>query len=107
MKRGDVWTARSSSGYGSKPRPVIIVQAAGIDSYESVVLCLLTSYESDGMDFRVRIEPSEANGLAATSWAMAEKIIAMPKASLGERIGVIDDETMTAIGGQLAKLLGL
>ena len=107
MRRGEVWTAAASSGYGSKPRPVIIVQAEGIKAYDSVVLCLLTSYDSAGLPFRVKVEPDKANGLAKASWAMADKIIAMPKDSLAERIGIIDEGTMDAISKELARLLGL
>ena len=106
MRRGEVWTLRDG-GYASKARPVVVVQDESVAEFDSVILCLLTSYDSDGMPTRVKISPSGDNGLFKTSYVMADKIISVDKALLGERIGVLADEDMELVGRSLAKILGL
>ena len=106
MRRGEVWTLRDG-GYASKARPVVGVQDESVAEFDSVILCLLTSYDSDGMPTRVKISPSGDNGLFKTSYVMADKIISVDKALLGERIGVLDDEDMELVGRSLAMILGL
>lgn len=106
MRRGEVWTLRDGS-YASKARPVVVVQDESVAEFDSIILCLLTSYDSDGMPTRVKIRPSESNGLFKTSYVMADKIISVDKALLGERIGVFADEDMELVGRSLAKILGL
>jgi mRNA interferase MazF len=45
MKRGEIWTLRDE-GYAGKARPVIIVQAELEASFNSLILCLFTTFES-------------------------------------------------------------
>ncbi|WP_420885016.1 type II toxin-antitoxin system PemK/MazF family toxin [Adlercreutzia muris] len=45
--------------------------------------------------------------LFKTSYVMADKIISVDKALLGERIGVLADEDMELVGRSLARVLGL
>ena len=59
MKRGEIWVLRDE-GYASKPRPVVVIQSDEITQFQSVVLCLLTSFDSTNIPTRVRIEPSVA-----------------------------------------------
>lgn len=67
MKRGEIWVLRDE-GYASKPRPVVVIQSDEITQFQSVVLCLLTSFDSTNIPTRVRIDPSIENGLSKTSW---------------------------------------
>lgn len=62
MKRGEIWTLQDKH-YASKARPVVVIQSDKHDSFDSVILCLFTSYESGDISTRVRIEPSSENGL--------------------------------------------
>ena len=43
--RGEIWTMRDDA-YASKARPIVIVQSDEVGGFDSVVLCLLTSYDS-------------------------------------------------------------
>ncbi|GHV77696.1 hypothetical protein AGMMS49942_25170 [Spirochaetia bacterium] len=104
MKRGELWTLQDRN-YASKSRPVVIVQADSASGFDSVVLCLFTSFESDAIATRVRIEPSAGNGLQKTSYVMADKIVTVDKAMLGERIGSLSDSQMRMVAGKLAKVL--
>lgn len=104
--RGEIWTLRDNN-YASKARPVIILQAELEHLFDSVILCLFTSYESGHIKTRVRIKPSATNGLTKISYVMTEKLITVDKKMLGEKIGVLTREQMIEISKQLAKILDI
>ncbi len=106
MRRGEVWTLRDD-GYASKARPVIVIQNEDIASFDSVILCLLTSFDSEHLKTRVRIEPSSANGLERRSYAMTDKIVTVEKEQLGFCIGHISSDDMEKISVELMRVLGL
>lgn len=106
MRRGEVWTVLAD-GYASKPRPVIIIQSDDVTEFQSVITCLLTTYESTNIATRVRIEPSSGNGLNRTSWAMTDKIVTVSRSTLGEKVGVLEQDTMNEISRQISIVLGL
>lgn len=106
MKRGEIWTLQDT-GYASKARPVVIVQNDAIDEFDSLVLCLLTTYASDDIPVRVRVEPDETNGLEKTSYVMTDKIVTVDRNMLGFKIGALDAVTMDSVTQQLAVMLGI
>ena len=105
MKRGEVWTLRDS-GYASKARPVVIVQS-DLVSFDSVILYLLTSYESNHIPSRVLLEPNESNGLKQMSYVMTDKIATVDQSMLGEYIGKLTEAQMAQISSALSQVLGL
>ena len=100
MKRGEIWTLQDKH-YASKARPVVVIQSDEHNSFDSVILCLFTSFESGDISTRVRIEPSAENGLQKVRYVMTDKIVTVDKSMLGKRIGVLSDDDMTAISEQL------
>ena len=62
MKRGEIWTLRDKN-YASKARPVVVIQDDAHNDFDSVILCLFTTYESSDIKTRVLIKASEENGL--------------------------------------------
>ena len=106
MKRGEIWTLQDKH-YASKARPVVVIQSDKHDSFDSVILCLFTSYESGDISTRVRIEPSSENGLQKVSYVMTDKIVTVAKSMLGKRVGVLSDDDMLAVSEQLRAILGL
>lgn len=107
MERGDVWTCLYE-GYASKPRPVLIVQDNAVSGqFGSTVMCLITSFVSDDIPTRVRIEPSPANGLLKTSWIATEKIMAVPVNALKNKVGQLSKSDMQKVSESLRKVLGL
>ena len=104
MKRGEIWTLQGS-GYASKPRPVLVVQGSHIDDYGSLVVCLISSFDS-GDSLRVRVEPNTENGLNKTSYIMVDKIYSTPKSEFGVRVGRVTSEEMDKVTA-LAALLEL
>lgn len=104
--RGEIWTMRDDL-YASKARPVVIVQSDKISGFDSVVLCLMTTFESSNIPTRVRVEPSKDNGLERTSYAMTDKIASVSRSMLGKRIGVLERDRMDEVTEKLALVLGL
>ncbi len=104
--RGEIWTMRDDL-YASKARPVVIVQSVEISGFDSVVLCLMTTFESSGIQTRVRVEPSAENGLERTSFVMTDKIASVSRGMLGKRIGVLERDRMDEVTEKLALVLGL
>jgi mRNA interferase MazF len=106
MKRGEVWSLQDDD-FASKPRPVIIVQDSLSTEFDSVILCMFTTYDSEGIPTRTRIEPTRANGLKKTSYVMTEKLLTINRMRLGIKIGALTNQDMRTISGQLAKVLGI
>ena len=106
MKRGEIWTLRDRE-YASKARPVIVIQDETVAVFDSIILCLLTSYGSEDIPTRVPIKPSKKNGLEKPSFAMTDKIVTVNKTLLGEKIGNLESAYMKEISVQLARVLGL
>ena len=106
MKRGEIWTLQDKH-YASKARPVVVIQSDRHNSFDSIILCLFTSYESGDISTRVPVEPSAKNGLQRASYVMTDKIVTVDKNMLGKRVGVLSDENMSAVSEQLKTILGL
>ena len=67
MKRGEIWTLRDRQ-YASKARPVIVIQNDAYDNFDSVILCLFTTYDSSEIEVRVPVIPTPENGLHDLSY---------------------------------------
>ena len=106
MKRGEIWTLRDKN-YASKARPVVIIQNDAHIDFDSVILCLFTTYESSTIETRVHIKASAENGLNKDSYVTTDKIVTVDKSILGEKIGVLSKNDMMAVSRQLKIILGL
>jgi mRNA interferase MazF len=107
LTRGEIWTSASGMDYGGKPRPVVIVQHSHFAFLNSVTLCGFTRDPTDLPLFRVAIEPSRSNGLEFPSRIMVDKILTVPKAKLGYRIGQLNEKDITRLNQAIAIFLGL
>src|SRR5262245_32175083 len=72
VKRGEIWTASSGRDYAGKPRPVVIVQDDRFGETNSITICVFTTDPTDAPLFRIAVEPSATNGLAAVSRLMVD-----------------------------------
>ncbi len=106
MKRGEIWTLQDSH-YASKARPVVIVQSDEIATFDSVILCLFTTFASEDIPTRVCVKPTKTNGLEKMSYVMTDKIVTVDRSLLGFRIGKLDEVTMDSVSKQLAVILGI
>jgi len=106
MTRGEVWTV-SGAGYAGKPRPAVIVQDDRFDATASVTVCAFTTDETEAPLFRLRVEPSNRNGLRSVSRLMVDKLTTVARDRLGERIGRLDDDDMVRLNRAILVFLGL
>ena len=107
MRRGDVVTVAAAGDYG-KPRPAVIVQTDALPvEHASVIVCQMTSEYSEAPDFRVRVEPTEQNGLHVRSQIMADKPVTTWRQRLGKQIGRLDDNDVARLNTALAFVIEL
>ena len=107
LKRGDIVLVVASGDYG-KPRPALIVQSDLFnETHASVTVCPITSALVQAPLFRVGVESSKASGLKKPSQVMADKILALNRAHIGKRIGVVAHEEMQGVEGALRLWLRL
>ncbi len=107
MTRGEVYTAAAQGAYTGKPRPVLIIQDDRFDATASVTVCPFTASPVDAPLIRIRIGPSDTNGLDRPSSLMVDKITTMPRTGLGERIGRLRDDELLQLNRSLMVFLGL
>lgn len=107
MRRGEVWTVAGGPDYAGKPRPAIVVQDENFGQIASITICALTSDDQDLPIFRVRVHPSELNGLRRVSRAMVDKITTIPRGKVGDRIGRLDASDLANIDRAIIVFLGL
>jgi mRNA interferase MazF len=53
------------------------------------------------------MDATPASGLREPSQIMVDKLLALPRERIRERIGIADDETMLGLNRSLALMLGL
>lgn len=106
MKRGEIWSVSGAAGYGSKPRPALILQSDKFEGTKSVVTCGLTTLVIESVPFRPLVEPTPENGLHVRSSLMVEKLIAIPREKVGERIGQLSAEDMAQVEDAMLLVLG-
>jgi len=107
MKRGEIWTAVFSGDYG-KPRPAVVVQSDLVsEDYASIVLCPITSDLVGDNRFRVTLEPTAITGLRKHSQIMVDKITALPKTKVRERIGRLEEWQLAEVYEALLFLIGV
>jgi mRNA interferase MazF len=106
MKRGEIWSVSGAAGYGSKPRPALIVQSDKLSKTKSVITCGITSVDIDEVPFRTLIDPTTENGLHVPSAVMVEKLLAIPRDKSGKRIGELSGEDMMRVEQAMLLVLG-
>lgn len=106
MKRGEIWSV-SGVGYAGKPRPAVILQDDRFDATASVTICAFTSDTTEAPLFRIEVVPDAANGLVVESRLMVDKLVTVPRARLGKRIGKLGEADMVRLGRAVLVFLGL
>ena len=90
-----------------KPRPVAVIQDDRFDATESVTICAFTTDPTEAPLFRLRVEPSTANGLHEDSSLMVDKITTVHRSRLANQIGQLGDEDLIRLGRAILVFLGL
>jgi mRNA interferase MazF len=107
VKRGDIWTVAGGAAYTGKPRPAVILQDDTFSASDSVVVCPLTTDPTEAPTFRIPLEPTPGNGLAVVCMLMVDKLSAVPRARLRQRVGMLEDGVMLRLSRTVVAFLGL
>jgi mRNA interferase MazF len=107
LRRGEIWTVAGGAGYAGKPRPVVILQDDSFDATASITVCPFTTDPTEAPLFRLPVEANERNGLQALSRLMVDKIVTVPKAKLGIRMGRLNDDDILRLNRAVLVFLGL
>jgi len=106
LKRGDVVITVVQGDHG-KPRPAIIVQVDALNAdHPTVVLCLISS-DITQHGFRMPLPADEATGLRVASEVMVDKLHAVRREKITQRIGALNAEQVATLDRKLTSILGL
>jgi mRNA interferase MazF len=107
LRRGDLVITVFSGDYG-KPRPAVVVQSDLFnDSHASVVLCPVSSSLKGLPLFRVMLTAASTRGLERDSEVMVDKIGAVDRRKVRQRIGQLSRTQMQAVDRALRVWLEL
>lgn len=107
IKRGDVVTCVVAGDFG-KPRPALVLQSDLYNpTHGSVVLLPITSHLLDAPLFRVSLNPGKLNGLKQPSQVMVDKVTAVRRDRLRQRIGHVSAAVMGRVEAAFAGFLDL
>jgi mRNA interferase MazF len=105
VKRGDLVTI-APSGDSGEPRPALVIQSDLFEAHPSITILPVTSELREAPLLRIRVEPTDDNGLRRSSEVMVDKLQTVAQERIGKAIGRLDDVAMLAVNRALAVLLG-
>jgi mRNA interferase MazF len=106
MRRGDLVTIALQGDYG-KPRPALVIQSDLFSEHPSVTVLPVTGELRPAPLFRVRLDPTEVNGLQKPSDIMVDKAQSVARERVGGVLGRVTEEEMLAVSRSLAVFLGV
>lgn len=110
IKRGELYYADLSPVVGSEQggiRPVLVVQNDVGNKYSPTVIAAAVTSKINKAKLPTHIElPSESYGLARDSVILLEQIRTLDKRRLKERIGELNENTMTRVDKAILISLG-
>ncbi len=106
MKRGEIWSAATGSGFGSKPRPVVIVQSDVFGRTPNTIVALFETAHGEPDDVRPRISPDEDNRLEHVSDVAVDLLVTVPERKFGRPIGRLSPDDMQRVEIALGVILG-
>jgi len=86
---------------------VVVVQDDRFDATESVTICAFTTDPTEAPLFRLRVEPTAANGLHEESSLTVDKITTVHRSRLAKRVGQLGDEDLIRLGRAIVVFFGL
>ena len=110
VRRGDIYYADLSPVVGSEQggvRPVLIVQNDVGNRYSPTVIAAAITSQTGKARLPTHIEVHADSGLAKSSIVLLEQIRTLDKRRLKDRMGHLDDETMTLVNDALSVSFGL
>ncbi len=107
MKRGDIVTVAAGGGYGSKPRPAVVIQSDAFALTGSITIALLTSRDVGAPLVRVPVPVDDSAGLSVESFVMLDKLITVPRNKVKPTSGRLSPMRMRDIDRAAIIFLGL
>lgn len=110
VRRGDIYYADLSPVVGSEQggvRPVLIVQNDVGNRYSPTVIAAAITSRTGKARLPTHIEVRTDSGLSKSSIVLLEQIRTLDKRRLKDRMGHLDDETMTLVNDALTVSFGL
>ena len=111
VKRGDIFYADLSPVVGSEQggmRPVIIVQNDTGNKHSPTVIAAAITSQTGKARLPTHIElNAQSVGLSRDSVILLEQVRTIDKSRLRERMGKLDDTTMTKVDNAIAVSFGL
>ena len=111
VKRGDIYYADLSPVVGSEQggmRPVLIVQNDTGNKHSPTVIAAAITSQTGKSRLPTHIElDAQSVGLSRNSVILLEQIRTIDKSRLRERMGKLDDTTMTKVDNAIAVSFGL
>ena len=111
VKRGDIFYADLSPVVGSEQggmRPVLIVQNDTGNKHSPTVIAAAITSQTGKARLPTHIElDAQSVGLSRDSVILLEQIRSIDKSRLRERMGKLDDTTMTKVDNAIAVSFGL
>lgn len=111
VKRGDIFYADLSPVVGSEQggmRPVLIVQNDTGNKHSPTVIAAAITSQTGKARLPTHIElNAQSVGLSRDSMILLEQVRTIDKSRLRERMGKLDDTTMTKVDNAIAVSFGL
>ena len=111
IKRGDIYYADLSPVVGSEQggiRPVLIVQNDIGNKYSPTVIAAAITSQKDKSNLPTHIKVNAENcGLAKDSIVLLEQVRTIDKRRLKEKMGRLDESSMTAVNDAITVSFGL
>ena len=110
VRRGDIYYADLSPVVGSEQggmRPVLIIQNDIGNRYSPTVIAAAITSRTDKARLPTHIEVGLDSGLAKSSVILCEQIRTLDKKRLRDRMGHLDEETMTLVNEAISVSFGL
>lgn len=106
LRRGDVVTVSAGSGFGSKPRPALLIQSDQLDDLTTAVVLMFTTELDQAKPIRIIVLPDDTNGLRETSDLMVDVPVTVRREKIGGIIGRLSATDLARAETQLLLILG-
>ena len=112
IRRGDIYYADLSPVVGSEQggkRPVLIVQndTGNLHSPTVIAAAITSRMGKNRLPTHIDINAERVEGLSKDSVVLLEQVRTIDKQRLGDKMGHLDDETMTHVNNALSVSFGL
>ena len=106
MQRGDIIATIGRGDFSPKPRPALVVQSNLFnEDHPAVTVCPITSQVTGDNFFRVPVSSDGQTGLLQDSEVEIDRVQAIWRQRIGQRIGRAPEEVMFAVDAALRRWL--